>query len=89
MLPVEKGDAYTLKAIIQYSVVMVLVSLALVIDPAVGWLYLISAIALGGWFLTLTLRLRREPALALRVFVYSNLYLTLLFGAAALDSVIG
>jgi protoheme IX farnesyltransferase len=89
MLPVEKGEEHTLKAIVRYTVGMVAISLALVVDPAVGWLYLVSALALGGWFMAQALRLQKEPERAMTVFSYSNLYLTLLFGAAALDSVIG
>lgn len=86
MLPVERGEAVTLQAIIRYTVGMVLVSLALVIDPAIGPVYLVLAVLLGGWFLVETYRLRRDPSRAMRVFALSNLYLTLLFGAAALDA---
>jgi heme O synthase-like polyprenyltransferase len=53
----------------------------------VGLVYLVSALALGGVFIGLALRLgtgeRRRAAL---VFHYSLLYLALLFTAAAIDA---
>ena len=88
MLPVERGEDYTLDAIIRYSIGMVLVSFLLVLDPAVGILYLAAAAALAVWFLFEVWQLRRDPSRAMRVFALSNLYLTLLFGAAALDAVV-
>jgi protoheme IX farnesyltransferase len=53
-----------------------------------GLLYLGGALALGGAFLALVLRLRRHPErrVAALVFHYSLLYLALVFAAAAADA---
>jgi len=52
-----------------------------------GVLYAVAALGLGGAFLLLTLRLRREPTRARAAFLfhYSLLYLALLFVAMAVD----
>jgi protoheme IX farnesyltransferase len=52
-----------------------------------GWLYLGSAILLGGTFIGLALLLRRDhtPARARRLFTFSLAYLALLFVAMAID----
>ena len=52
-----------------------------------GFVYLASAIALGGWFVVLAWRLRAEPtpARAGGLFHYSLAYLALLFVAMAVD----
>ncbi len=50
----------------------------------------VAALALGGMFLALTLRLRRDPSRrrASLLFHYSLLYLALLFVAMALDPIL-
>jgi protoheme IX farnesyltransferase len=52
-----------------------------------GPVYLVSALVLGGLFTAMTVKLWLEPStkLAMRVFTYSITYITLLFGAMALD----
>jgi protoheme IX farnesyltransferase len=90
MLPVVRGDRETTKQIVLYSLALV----ALTVVPfLVGWfgpLYLAAALALGGGFVALALRLRRRttPAHASALFHYSLLYLALLFVAVALDPVL-
>ncbi|NND13400.1 MAG: protoheme IX farnesyltransferase [Acidimicrobiia bacterium] len=88
MLPAERGEAATLQAIVRYTVGMVLISFVLVIDDAIGVIYVVLAAVLGAWFLSEVSRLRTDPGRAMIVFARSNLYLTLLFGAAALDAVV-
>ena len=54
-----------------------------------SWLYAIAAALLGARFIWLALRLLRAPrdrATARRTFLYSLLYLALLFAAMGLDS---
>ena len=55
-----------------------------------GAIYLISSLVLGGVFLALALKVQRteSPAVAMRLFTYSITYVTLLFGAMALDQLV-
>jgi heme o synthase len=90
MLPVVKGDRETARQIVLYSLGLVAVSLLPWAWGTVGLLYLASALALGGVFIGLAERLRREntPRRAMVLFHYSLLYLALLFVAMALDLVV-
>jgi protoheme IX farnesyltransferase len=69
-----------------------LVAISLVLAPVgdLGWLYTAVAAGLGAGFLFVGQRLRRTPtqAMSMRVFVYSITYVTMLFGAMALDVVV-
>ena len=87
MLPVVAGETATLRRIVGYTVVLVAASVVPVVTGSFGVLYLAAALALGGLFLALALRLWRLPTRrsAAGVFHYSLLYLALLFAAAALD----
>jgi heme O synthase-like polyprenyltransferase len=56
-----------------------------------GILYLVAAAALGAGFVAWAIRVRRSPAAgpaAIGLFRYSTLYLTLLFGAVAADTLV-
>jgi protoheme IX farnesyltransferase len=56
-----------------------------------GWIYLVAAVVLGGFFLWGALRLRADAAdglAAIRLFRYSISYLTLLFAAVAADALV-
>ncbi|MBV9547819.1 MAG: protoheme IX farnesyltransferase, partial [Chloroflexi bacterium] len=68
---------------------LVLIALTLVLAPfgLMGGLYFASAAILGGAFILYALRLWREatPAAARRLYLYSILYLFLLFAAMAVD----
>jgi protoheme IX farnesyltransferase len=87
MLPVVRGDRATVRRIVGYTVALVGFTVVPFATGAFGVTYLISALALGGVFLVLALRLgngeRRRAAFA---FHYSLLYLALLFAAAAVDA---
>ena len=52
-----------------------------------GWIYLVSALALGGAFLGYAIRLYRDysDALAKRTFTFSIAYLSALFAALLVD----
>jgi heme o synthase len=86
MLPVVKGEDETTRQILLYTVGLV----ALTLVPVFGWVYLGAAALLGGAFLWLAWRLRREttPRLAALTFHYSLAYLALLFVAMAIDPVV-
>jgi protoheme IX farnesyltransferase len=55
-----------------------------------GWIYMGSAVVLGGIFLYMAFDLRRQgdPGRAMRLFTYSITYITLLFGAIAVDQLV-
>jgi protoheme IX farnesyltransferase len=90
MLPVVKGERETARQIVLYSLGLVAVTLLPWAWGTVGLLYLAAALALGGVFLWLAERLRRDttPRRAMLLFHYSLLYLALLFAAMALDLVV-
>lgn len=85
MLPVVRGTKQTIQSILLYSVTMVLLSLLLVPVGRMGWIYLVAAIASGGWFLWSAWRVSREPARAMKLFTDSTVYLAVLFAAVAVD----
>ncbi len=55
-----------------------------------GWIYVSAAVVLGGIFTWYAVRLLRNPtpAVAMSMFTYSITYISLLFGAMALDQVL-
>jgi protoheme IX farnesyltransferase len=70
-----------------------LVAITVLVVPAGGggWLYLIFAVLLGGYFIALAARMWSEDSarLAWRLFKYSNYYLALLLAVLVLDRVLG
>jgi heme o synthase len=90
MLPVVKGEDETARSIVRYTFVLVAISLLPVFWSTVGWVYLGTALLLGGAFIGLALVLRREhsPAHARRLFTFSLAYLALLFVAMAIDPLV-
>jgi protoheme IX farnesyltransferase len=87
MLPVVRGERETLRQIVVYTLVLIAVTLLPFAWGTLGVGYAVAALALGGTFLALTLRLRRAPSRrrASLLFHYSLLYLALLFVAMSLD----
>jgi protoheme IX farnesyltransferase len=87
MLPVVRGERFTVKRILGYTVVMVAATVVPFATGTFGVLYLVAALALGGLFVALSVQLLRTPTrkAAAGLFHYSLLYLALLFVAAALD----
>jgi len=87
MLPVIAGAEAARKQILIYAVVLVASTVLLSPLGGMGWLYALSAVALGGAFVALAVRLWRERtrAAAVRVFGYSIIYLALLFAAMVVD----
>jgi protoheme IX farnesyltransferase len=87
MLPVVAGDEATRRQIVLYSLLLVAATLALLPLGAMGWIYAVSALALGALFIVLAVRLWRERSArsALRLFGYSMAYLALLFAAMVVD----
>jgi protoheme IX farnesyltransferase len=87
MLPVVRGERATVRRILGYTVALVIFTVVPFAIGTFGLTYLVCALALGGVFIGLALRLgtgeRRRAAL---VFHFSLLYLALLFAAAAVDA---
>ncbi len=90
MLPSVKGEGKTKRQILLYTVLVVGTSLALYAVHAMGLLYLLAALALGGGFLYMAIKLLLDQrhGQARRTFLYSNLYLALLFLAMVVDRLI-
>jgi protoheme IX farnesyltransferase len=89
MLPVVKGDDATLKQIFYYTLVLVLISLALLFTT-VGWLYVVAAAVLGGLFIKKSYETRKDPTISRErgLFGYSIVYLLALFSAIIVDALI-
>ena len=90
MLPVVAGDGETARQILIYSFGMFALTLMLVPVQAMGGVYLVGAIALGAWFLWLAWRVNHEhtPQAALKLYVYSLLYLFALFAVMMVDRIV-
>jgi protoheme IX farnesyltransferase len=77
----------TRRLIVLYSLVLVVVTLLLFVTRALGTLYLLAALALGGTFLVLAVQTWRDHGLrwARRLFTFSIAYLAVLFAAMVAD----
>ena len=93
MLPVVRSAHQVARQIVAYSYVMVATSLLLWPVAGTGWFYPAAAVVLGGAFLVeshlMLVRASRSDSLnevrPMRLFHWSNMYLSLLFVAVALD----
>jgi protoheme IX farnesyltransferase len=96
MLPVVAAPTAVGRQVVAYTWATVAATLALVPVARTGWLYAGSAVVLGAWFLLEAHGLLRrsraagsaDEVRAMRVFHVSISYLTLLFLALAVDSVL-
>lgn len=88
MLPVVRGRAAATRQIVVYSVAVVLLSLALPLVGKSGTFYLVVAAVLGVALIVESIRLARDAGAerAIRMFLFSNTYLALLFAAVAVDT---
>lgn len=87
MLPIVRGRRATYRGILEYTILLVIATIALYLTHSMGTVYLITALLLGATFLLKALHLTLHPsaALAWSLFKYSNLYLALLYGAMVID----
>ncbi|KAA8960763.1 heme o synthase [Mycobacterium sp.] len=91
MLPAVATERRVTTHILVYA--WLTVAATLVLTPATGWLYAAVAALAGAWFLAMAHQLhagvrRGEAVKPLRLFLQSNNYLAVVFGALALDSAI-
>ena len=91
MLPVVSGPQETKRQILLYSIGLVAVSLLLAVWGDAGLVYLAAAAPLGIGFVYFAFRLLRSASAGASsdLFRYSIVYLALLFGAIALDALVG
>lgn len=93
MLPAVSTRQNVSRQMIAHTVLMIAASLAIIPLGHTGWVYAVTATAVGGWFLYLVLRYARRSARGLTgralapmsVFHGSITYLTILFVALAID----
>ena len=91
MLPVVRGEVETARQIVIYTILLVAVSLILLPVAGMGWIYLVAAVGLGALFVLYAIRIRRDASsgrAAIELFRFSISYLTLLFAAVAVDTLI-
>ena len=91
MLPVVRGEEATTWGIFTYALSLVPLSLLLFLGGGLGPLYLVAAVGLGLVFVGWSVRLiraaaARRRAIARGLYVYSLLYLALLFVAIMVDT---
>jgi protoheme IX farnesyltransferase len=87
MLPVTHGNEFTRLQVLLYTFVLFAATLLPFINGMSGWVYLASAVVLGGMFIGYAWRLWRHysDALARRTFLFSIVHLSLLFAALLID----
>jgi protoheme IX farnesyltransferase len=95
MLPVVKGVPETTRQIALYTMLLVAISLVFFAVARMGAVYLVAAVVLGGVFLWRAYALWRQSASpagslaqAVRLYKYSISYLTLLFAAVVVDTLL-
>src|SRR5437763_2260126 len=88
MLPVVRGEAETRRQILLYSVLLYAVTQLPFCAGGFGVVYLACSLVLGLGFIAAAVRLyrRADRAAALRLYLFSLLYLALLFAAMAADA---
>ena len=89
MLPLVFGETETRRQIFLYSILLVTLSVFVFAGQSLGLVYLASAVALGMGLIFYASRLLRDGGLrrARQMFMYTNIYLALLFFAMAVDRV--
>ena len=90
MLPAVSSIEVTSRRMLGYTLVLWLLSMLVVPVASTGWIYGGAAAVLGAVFVASIVDLRRHPTArkAMGVFGYSITYVTLLFGALAVDTLV-
>ena len=87
MLPITHGAEFTRLQVLLYTVVLFAATLLPFTYRMSGWIYLVSAVVLGVWFMVYAFQLWRHysDALARKTFRFSIWHLSLLFAALLVD----
>ncbi len=87
MMPVARGEKETRRQIVLYALLLYAISQLPFCAGSFGGIYLVASMTLGGVFVAgaLWLYRRADRRSALRLYLYSLLYLALLFGAMVAD----
>jgi len=87
MLPVTHGIEFTKSCVIFYALALFVVSLLPFYIAMSGWIYLLGAVVLGGWFCYSTIKLKYfpSPKTAIETFRISIHYLFYLFIVLLVD----
>jgi protoheme IX farnesyltransferase len=87
MMPVVYGPRRTRLEILVYTFVLVATTIALGFAAGLSWIYLATAVGLGGWFIVHAIRLWSTPeqVAPISLYKFSLLYLGLLFLAIGAD----
>jgi heme o synthase len=90
MLPVVRGEAFTRRQIVLYTLMLIAITIAPVATGLFGGIYLGVASVLGLAFLAGAIRLQRtiERRPALQLYLFSLAYLAVLFAAMAIDTAV-
>jgi protoheme IX farnesyltransferase len=90
MLPCVASERETAVQILVYTVLLAVVSVIPYLTDLLGVFYLVAAVLLGARFIQLAVRLLRthSPVAARQTFLYSLLYLALIFAAMGADRVL-
>jgi protoheme IX farnesyltransferase len=88
MMPVVRGEQETRRQILLYSLLLYAITQLPFCAGGFGVPYLAASVALGGVFIAFAVQLyrRADRPSALRLYLYSLLYLALLFGAMVVDA---
>ncbi len=88
MMPVVRGEQETRRQILLYSLLLYAITQLPFCAGGFGVAYLAASVALGGVFIAFAIQLyrRADRPSALRLYLYSLLYLALLFGAMVVDA---
>jgi protoheme IX farnesyltransferase len=90
MLPSVRESSIVASRILLYTLLLWALTVLFAPVAGMGSLYLGSAVVLGAVFTWMAVQLRQDasPKLAMRLFSWSITYITLLFGAMALDQLV-
>ncbi len=88
MFPVVAGESATFAQIQWYSLVAVGVTLMLVPTAGLGWIYAVTAVALGVPMVILPVRVRSGQLNSMQFFGFTNIYLASVFVAMMVDRLV-
>ena len=90
MLPVVAGVTSTKMHILLYTILLIALTSLFFVMPTVGWFYLYSALILGMIYLVLSIYINISSSKRVIVlgYIYSMLYLALLFLAMIIDVIL-